>query len=1081
MATPLEALQNRADTLKNSLGSSPTAYAPNTLPSRGDISKDTQLASINKQIEDTRSKQIRNEWYGPSVAPVEDTGDTDGLFMKGLKALQKPLNAIVGAGQYALGKGSQGSLTSNINNAMKTGLTAGDVLKQYGAPRALQVPLGFALDVMFDPVNWLTAGTAALIPRVGTGIVKGAMKKAAIEGVESVAESGLMGAIKGGVTGLTSGLQSKASTVLNLMPLAKKIAKLAPVVEATGVKTNTVSNLIKRGATGYTNFTERVGEAAIKGADKFDALTGTTYLNRINKTPYGFKGGLLGDTAEAAIEKIPSVTIFGKATPKGEDIVDFFKYSTKKAADVADLRDKVINLAKNQGAILTRSAEGANFQSIDDFLKPGATIKLKDQIGDTLDQIIREADGSLKPEFAGQAKIADTMENAKSLLDAAGTDYNLKHLTEAYKVTEKGKTGVGWYDDALDKLKSTTVDDVIHGRLGNGNTIDLVKNEADELVKTWNSYGKVRDLKPFEKLLNAQQSLISVFKSAKVPMNVGSHVVATIGNFFMGSMMGLPMWKPEYIKSIAKSSALVKGKLGAAGFKDIFFNDMNSLIDLADNNPTRFKQLTGLDPKEIASKLAIEEKITHVLNEQSTRQQVMQVMRDAIDRIEEGVITGDKLSDFKNVADDAARMAAESPTSKKMMTEGMKRFETPSENLAKALKESPIKRSEEFGSYTTSEIGPNATMDKLKDYLQKQAELQPYNPIVRTANTMVNSMPRWYEHIDQSFKIGTADYLTKIGLTEQELVTISRTTPMLKEDILEPIIQNGKKYFRLTPLKASEVATEAFMNYAAMPDFVRVMRALPVVGSPFLSFPYAMAIKTAKTAINNPALFNKIGYIINEMNAARTPQEKTLLEEKYNEYLKSPTVVKMFGMWNTDIKNLVPYYQMNMFNPSQRTYTGNTVGSDIMKISDKFPIMQDPIGQVIKDYFIQPWLLSGSGDVAQGQFGQPLFPSYDSSGKPIEASIGTKAFYGGRSLAETVVPGSLAYLGLINSVTNLSPETVDLFPSYGGRNLANATQGRSSIGAITKEDAVRKTLRSLLGRSGLPAYTLDTTKATSGQ
>ena len=1073
MATPIEALQNRAKTLGSTLGSSPTAYAPNTAPSKRDVSTDTQLASVNKQIEDLRSKQIRNEWYGPSTAPTEDTSSSDGFFMSGLKALQKPLNAIVGAGQYALGKGSQSSLVDNINNATKTGLTAGDVLKQYGVSRGVQVPLGFALDVMFDPVNWLTAGTAALIPRVGTGVVKGAMVKGT--------ESGLMGALKGGAVGLTSGLEKKASTVLNLMPFAKKIAELAPVVEGTGIKTTGLSNIIKKGATGYTNFAEKVGQKAVAGAEKFDALTGTTYLDRINKTPYGFKAGLLGNTAEEAIKKIPSVNIFGKATPSGDEIVDFFKYSTKQAADIADLRDKVINLAKSKGAILTRNAEGANFQTIDEFLKPGATIKLKDKIGDTMDQIIREADGSLKPEFTGQAKIADTMENAKSLLDSAGVDFNFKHLTEAYKVTERGKTGVGWYDDVIDRLKSTTVDDVLHARLGNGDLTTAIKTEADDLVKTWNSYGTIRDLKPFEKLLSTHQGLISIFKSAKVPMNAASHVVANIGNLFMGSMMGLPMWKPDYLESITKASLLVKGKLGAAGFKDMFFNDFNSIIDLADNNPTRFKQLTGLDPLEIRSKLKAEEKITHVLNEQTTRQDLLSYLKSAVERVEQGQEQIGNIADLKNIADEAVTTQAKVAGGKKMMTEGMGRFEVPSENLAKALKEAPIKRSEEFGSYTASEITPNSQMDKLKTYLQKQSELQPYNPVVRAANTIVNSMPRWYEHIDQSFKLGTADYLTKIGLTEEELVKISRTVSMTADDILEPVVSGAEKYYRLTPLKASEVATEAFMNYAAMPDFVRVMRALPIVGSPFLSFPYAMAIKTAKTAINNPALFNKIGFMINEMNVGRTPQEKMALEEKYNQYLKSPTVVKMFGIWNTDVKNLIPYYQMNMFNPSQRTYTGNTFGSKVMELSDKFPVMQDPIGAVIKDYFIQPWLLSGSGEIAQGQFGQPLYPSYDENGKPIEASLGTKAFYGARSAAEAVVPGSLAYLGLANSALNLSPETIDLIPSYGGRNLANATQGRSSIGAMTKEDAVRKTLRSLLGRTGLPAYTLDTTKTTSGQ
>jgi hypothetical protein len=239
-----------------------------------------------------------------------------------------------------------------------------------------------------------------------------------------------------------------------------------------------------------------------------------------------------------------------------------------------------------------------------------------------------------------------------------------------------------------------------------------------------------------------------------------------------------------------------------------------------------------------------------------------------------------------------------------------------------------------------------------------------------------------------------------------------------------------------------------------------------------------MAIKTSKTLINNPAIFNKIGFGINEMNAARSPQEKLAMEEKYNEYLKAPTVVKMFGMWNTNVKNLIPYYQLNMFNPSERSYK-NTSQGKIMEIMDKFPIMQDPIGAVIKDYFIQPWILSGSNEISQGMFGEPLFPSFDEKGKKIDVGLGTKALYGGRAIAESLVPGALGFTGILNTPLDINPSIINAIPSYGFRNLANATQGRSSIGASTKEDAVRKTLRSLFGRSGLPAYTLDPTKTST--
>jgi hypothetical protein len=271
---------------------------------------------------------------------------------------------------------------------------------------------------------------------------------------------------------------------------------------------------------------------------------------------------------------------------------------------------------------------------------------------------------------------------------------------------------------------------------------------------------------------------------------------------------------------------------------------------------------------------------------------------------------------------------------------------------------------------------------------------------------------------------------------------------------------------------------ETYMNYASMPDFVKVMRALPLVGSPFLSFAYAMGLKTAKTAINNPAIFNKVGFLMNEITGERSPAEKTALAQQYNSYLNSPAVVRIFGMWNVSFNNLIPWFSQNLIDPSQRSYDPTSTQAQMMNIINDSPIMNDPIGGVIRDYFIQPWVLSGSGQVPQGTFGQPLYPTYDANGKLINASLGTKLLYAGRTLAESLVPGSVGYAGLANIPGEMSPGAVNLIPSYGFRTIANAVQGRSSVGAMTKEDAVRKGLRAVLGRSGIPVYTLNTTNVT---
>ena len=1062
MATPLEALQNRSKLLSGDLSNSSTAYAPNTLPSKKDVSSTTQLASVNQQIEDLKSKQLRAQWYGPNVTtpPAEGSGTSDGLIVGGLKALSRPLNAIAGTAQYVLGKGTKNSLVGNINESMKTGLTFGNVLQQEGLPWGASAPLGFALDVMFDPVNWATAGTAALIPRVGMGLIKGGAK-----------EAGIKGAIEAAKTGLTSGLEKKASTALNLIPFAKRSEKFA-------------------------NLATNIGEKAVAGAEKYDSLVGKDVYDKLNKGILGMPSGIIGNTAEEMIRKIPSTTIMGKATPSGEAIADFMKYSPATHAKITDLKDKVENLAKDKGAILTRSADGAQFQTIDDFLKPGAAITIPDKTGEVMEVAIRDADGVLKPEFVNKVKVADNLENAQALLEAAGDDYNLKHLTDAYKTTSPGQTGVKWYDNAIERLKSTTVDDIIHRRLGDGNVEELVQKEADDLARNWNSISdikgnltgaiddlkniNVRDLRPLEKILNAHRELTSIFKAAKVPMNLGSHVVANLGNLFMGAMAGLPVWKPEYLNAVRKGSSLVKGKLGAAGLKETFFNDLNSWVDLIDKNPNKFRQFTGMDPSEILGKISAEQKVMGVLG--TTKEEVKKFLVDAWDNIDSGTLEADQFDSLQKAAAKAAEFESSvaSKIEKEALKKGMGSYKTPSETLAQMVKDAPIRQSEMPSTWAASELTPNKKVEIFKNWLEEEAKKRPNNPIARLANTMVNSMPKWYEHIDQSWKIGSVDYMTRVGLTEQELITTSRFVPLTKEDILAPVIKGGEKLYTLTPQKASEVAMETYMNYAAMPDFVKVMRALPIAGSPFISFPYAMLAKSGKTAINNPAVFNKIGFIMNEFSGARSPEEKVALEEKYNQYLKSPTVVKMFGMWNTDVKNFIPYYTMNMFNPSEKTYDDSVQGQ-ILKMSDKFPILQDPLGSVIKDYFIQPWILSGSGQAPQGQFGQPLYPSYDANGKLIDASLRTKAFYGARTLAESVVPGSLSYLGIVPGLANASPEAINLIPSYGARSIANAAQGRSSIGAMTKEDSVRKTLRSILGRTGIPAYTLDTTKTTSAK
>jgi len=1046
MATPSEALRSRAKLLEKSLRNSPTAYARNIEATPDDLSLSSQLDSVNQQIEEIRSEELRNRWYGEDNE--EDKGKSrkpkQGWLMGGLTAMQRPASAVIGAGQYALGKGTKSSLLANINEAQDKGLFAGDVLKQFNVPRFVQIPLGFALDVALDPVNWLTAGTAAVIPRtvkgLGVGLTKG----------------GIKGAYRGGKLGLASSMGGKLAKTLDYVPLAKRSQK-------------------------YTNLVTNLSKNAIAGAEKYDTLMGKTIYDKLGKGVFGQKSGLIGGAIETKVRSIPSFQVRGKII-SGDDIVDFFKYSTHESSKISDMKDKVGKLSKNKGLVLVRDRGEAHFQQIDDALTPGAKAKIKLDTGKVVDSIVREADGSMNIDVFGKVKIFDSQENAARLLEIAGQDYNLKHLTAAYKKIIPGQTGVQWYDDVINKLKTTTIDDLLHKQLGSGDLTELVKKESDDFIKTWNSYDTYRDLKPLKEILDAYQNFIAIFKLAKVPLNVSSHVVATLGNTFMGAMMGLPIYKAEYLKSVAKSSKLVRGKLGIKGLRDIFFDDLNSWTDFLLEHPNRFREFAGITASDITNKLSAGDKIAGVLG--GSRQQVQKFIVKMWDDLERGVRAGSKVESFEKL-EKLARKAAltESELSgaeRAILKEGMGKYKSATETMEELAKKGPILQAEMPGSWAASELYGNRVINGLKKRAADMLANDPDSVVARASNFIINSMPKCYEHIDQSFKIGTVDYLTRVGLTEKELNIISRTIAISADDLLVPITGVGEKLYRLKPLKASEVALEAYMNYAAIPDFVKIMRSIPIVGSPFLSFPYIMAAKTAKTAVSNPAVFNNIAFLMHEITGERTPEEKAALQNKYNAYLNSPTVVKLFGMWNTDVKNFVPYYTMNLFNPSDRTY-GDSTRERMLKMMDKFPVFQDPFGGVFKDYLIQPWVLSGTGQTPQGQFGQPLYPAYDAMGKETKVGLGTKAFYGGRTLAEAVVPGIAGYAGALNVPLGLEPEMINLLPSYRARSMANAAQGRTSIGAKSKENAMVKFIRSLSGTTGIPLRTLDPTHTLSKQ
>ena len=336
---------------------------------------------------------------------------------------------------------------------------------------------------------------------------------------------------------------------------------------------------------------------------------------------------------------------------------------------------------------------------------------------------------------------------------------------------------------------------------------------------------------------------------------------------------------------------------------------------------------------------------------------------------------------------------------------------------------------------------------------------------------VLNKSMETFGKIDPTYRIGTALHLTENGISEAEMKVVSRTFGITKDDILDVVLDpvSGERKFKIAPAKATEMVGEIMLNYAAMPAAVKMMRTLPVLGAPFASFLYGMTTRTGKTALYNPSIFNKTNYLLQEISGDKSALEKEQMKSKYYSWFNDPGMVKIpfvekYPLY-ANVTNLIPYYSMNMFTPSERKY-GETLPDSVMAFLDKFPILQDPAGQVMFDYMIQPMLLS-QGQQPQGSFGQALYP--------IGATGLQKTGYAARQLAEGVVPGVVGFGALATAPFTSTGEHVEYVPSYRYRQLANALKGKSTLGIPSKESAASRSLRTVGSMVGLPTHPMDTT------
>jgi len=1026
-------LKTEAGTYQDKLNASPTALGGEGTPTDFDVANQESLQRIQGEIQGLTNNILRAKWYPPKSQDLNKTGVSEeppklGWFGKGLDFLTRPLYGIVGATKHVIGQGS-GDLYQDIaDNMMRNKNLFGDVLRSSGVPGAVSAPLGFALDIFADPINWLTMGGGALIPRLGIGAVRGFKTgEGIIKGIGLAAKSGVL---------------EKATTIARYTPLVKKTEAFARLGEKSIAATktyelltsSTAADIVSRHGVGVGSYRFGLGDGIKRMAEMVPG--GSKFLENFIYDPIEWvRQARAKDIIQESLGVGVDVRAVVKARLLNQPIESFMKRATEQAASkleemipgkMPSLND--IDVDGPIGGMTDLELFKAKSILLDPKLAPVA-----EKLADAAPDFVRTVDDAVSISKDSAKYISgDPLENAFRIVNEkiGGNPITLEELSRIMNSGALDQTGVRWFDNMMKGIRDYTI---------------KIDRNSDKVVEV----GK--------KTMGFYDRAISIFKVAKVGASPTAWMNAIVGNMAMTHMAGGSIG-PEFLGRLKESFNLYRNKPGKRALFDGLLMDAGGGIrggdiirgGLRENitatrgtfGGTGFIGGVGKGKKEIAD---------------YTTERILMYGRDAglisaatkIEDVKPGMI--DAWKDIMMTYDDKMYEASLRAESGVAMTKRVIEEAGGIENVSRLDVGTGFISQETLNSRVTTEMFK---------HIREKAKENPGSLSWKLLDYTFNKMPEGYEKIDQTYKMATFVRATVDGYTMNELRRISRLVDINPEEI-RTLIKEGQRRYALSSRTALELTNVMYLNYAAMPAAVRILRSMPILDSPFISFMYGMTLKTGQTLAYNPSAFNKVSFGLTEFGGAKTPLEKKALEDPrgYYSYLKQPGMYRLPTKFFDEnpmylnLTNMIPYYSLNMFNPSQAQY-GDSVREKLVQAVQSSPVMKGPVGNNLFDFIIQPLIL-GEAISPQGQFGQPLYP--------LDATGLEKFGYGMRALGEAFVPNIYTYAGL------LTPEAaVEYIPSYRWRQLARAKEGKSQLGITGKEPAVSRTVRTILQASGVP-------------
>ncbi len=1032
----IKSLQDQISKFQASQDASPTASSSLTNPTFRDLSNETQQDALQTQMRALEKQNLTAAWYGADTGSASaDQGGTPGIIGKALNTLQIPLQTVVKGVKTAIGDTTQ-----------VPGQDFTDLLAQHGVRGALGTALGFTADVALDPVNWLTMGTGALIPRVGVGLVKGA------------AEGGIEQGLRAGAAGLTSSLGQKAAFVASHTPFVG------------GADTSFAKLLSEKAAASYENYKNLANVHPENVFGQAGIGRGIPQLG----------GGLtLGDLTRGTLGHLPF----------GDDLYKSMYYNSRNWLDNAMAMDRA-NAAKaatsaeslaagapSAAAIAAR--ESPTFEA--GLAKPNPQILASFPAGqeknaaiDALNKIAEEK--AWMDANPGKVLSVTPEQNTDRLIqELAAADQLRVVLSPAVGEfgAAGGPTGIKWFDDLT--------------KWGNGVKVKIGPKEYAPIKIFSDVYNSIIQgvFKPNHTVLSPSTWAMNVLSAPPMYMMMGGENVAGFVSDYMRFYKGLAGVDPR--ANVVDAFLGQATQTGKAWQRDVAANaarakDVRGFIE---QNPETFRGSYGVGPGYMFGHYDMGEAVRKLVNSgdyteaQAASGEVEQAILAAQKEFQDALRTG-------NVTGEPTKTMGQKLTGLFGKLSKGPKAETPSmvsESLRKSVEESGVQgalRNRAQGlsnidvagqTIRDADVRPEL-LDKAEAFIN--AKVAEGSKPFKLYKSLMDNARAGYEHQDQAFRMAVANQLMNHGITENGLKVMTRFVNMRNPEtqILSTYTLNGQKMYRLSMDYATEVAHEAAINYGAMPAVVKMLRSIPVVGAPFASFGYGMATKTMQTLAYNPSFYNKVSFGIQSASGGKTPLEKEALKSKYYGWYNDPSMLRVPDQMNffsqyplyMNLSNALPYYSLNIFQTSNRSYA-SVLPDTVVKTLDALPVLKDPVGQALFDNFLLPSIIS-STERPLSSMGSPLYP--------INATNADKAFYAGRGLADSLFPAVAAPAGLV-----LPSSAAKYYPGYRTRQMAYGKDQRNQLGIPGSETSSSRFIRNILGYLGIPIQQADTTYAAS--